>query len=202
MGIFSDLIPGGGGKAGKMSAQESPELSRARENNEQGRDIFPALAETYRVAQRYPGGIPQNVIDKVRKGVGSDDPVAQDYQLFDTLAGRAALAKLKLFAPVSNAEFPIAKSIGANPVLKFDNNKQIIGQDFSNASRAYFQNAFKQRWAAKNGGLNGRDKQGHSYAEDLSRVMRQPGIQNLMQAPWKRKGAAKAKVIDFNELDD
>lgn len=197
----------GTGKSG-MSGQENMELKQARANNEGGRNIFPALGNMYRVAQRYPGGIPQAAYDKARLAVGSEAAAAQDSDLFNAYANKAALSKARLLAPVSNSDIAFLKTTQANPKFRFENNKELIGQEFSDASRTYFENAFKQRWAAKNGGLNGVDKHGHSYAEDLARAMKNPNIANLFQPPWKRKGAAPAakssapKVIDFNELDD
>ncbi|MES2497125.1 MAG: hypothetical protein V4618_13510 [Pseudomonadota bacterium] len=198
-------INGGQGKSG-MSGQENMELKRARENNEGGRNIFPALANMYRVAKRYPGGIPQATYDKARLAVGSEAEAAQDSDLFSAYANKSALSKARLLAPVSNTDIEFLKSTQANPKFRFENNKALIGEEFSDASRAYFTNAFKQRWAARNGGLNGQDKQGRSYAAALADALRKPGIQQLMQPPWKRAGAKPAgggqAVIDFNDLDD
>jgi hypothetical protein len=185
----------GTGKSG-MSGQENMELKQARANNEQGRDVFPALANMYRVAQRYPGGIPQATYDKARLAVGSENRVAQDNDLFNAYANKAALAKARLLAPVSNTDIAFLKSTQASPRFRFENNKELIGQELSNASRAYFENAFKQRWAANNGGLNGTDKNGHSYAEDLARAMKRPDVARLMQPPWKQSQQPKPAAGD------
>ena len=185
-------VIGGGNGVGKsgLSGQENIEMRQARENNEQGRNIFPALANMYRVAKDYPGGIPQSVYDKARLAVGSENQQAQDSDLFNAYGNKAALAKARLLAPVSNSDIQFLKSTQASPRMRFGNNKQLIGNEFSEASRLYFENAFKQRWGARNGGLNGRDKAGHTYAEDLARAMRSPNVARLMQPPWKRGAPA------------
>jgi len=185
------VLGGGGvGKSG-LSGQENIEMRQARDNNAGGRDIFHQLANMYSVAKRYPGGIPQATYDKARLAVGSENRQAQDSDLFTAYANKAALAKARLLAPVSNTDIMFLKTTQASPRMRFENNKQLIGDEIENASRAYFQNAFKQRWGARNGGLNGRDKAGHTYAEDLARAMQRPDVRQLMLPPWKRKSAAK-----------
>tara|TARA_R110002074_G_scaffold262994_1_gene435111 strand:- start:19321 stop:19962 length:642 start_codon:yes stop_codon:yes gene_type:complete len=203
------VAPAGGGSA-KLSGAENVELSKSRAATEAGRDVFPALGAMYRVANRYPGGIPAVAADKVQGMFGASNQQTQDYQLFDTYAKRAAIAKAKLLAPVSNTDIGLMQASGANPTLKFQNNKELIGQEFGNASRQYFEQAFKQRFAARNHGLNGTDKKGRSYAEALADAMRTPLVSNLMQPPWKRRAASTAapaakgpaKTIDFNDLPD
>jgi hypothetical protein len=207
MGAFDDLIPGGGGGKSGMSGVENKELVQAREANQAGRDIFPALAETYRVAKRYPGGIPQATYDKARLAVGSEAAPAQDSDLFNALATKAGIAQARLLAPVSNTDLQALVRSGANPRLRFENNRQLIGMQYSNAARQYFDNALKQRFAAKTGGTNV-PLNGKSYGEVLSEAMRRPEVRNLVTPPWLRKGAPKKGdkngdgVINFNDLKD
>jgi hypothetical protein len=197
----------GGGKSG-MSGVENRELVQAREANQTGRDVFPALAETYRVAKRYPGGIPQAVYDKARLAVGSEAQPAQDYDLFNALSSRAGIAQARLLAPVSNTDLQTLIRSGPNPRLRFENNQKLIGMNYSNSARQYFDNALKQRFAAKAGGTNV-PLNGKSYAEVLADAMRRPEVRNLITPPWGRKGAAPKKgdrngdgVVDFNDLKD
>lgn len=183
----------GDGKGG-FSGAENREMADARENNEKGRNVFPNLAKVYAVAARYPGGNPNAVLAKGMLGIGSNEPQYQDYKLFEKYATRAAISKAKLLGTnPTDKDFAKSYMAGATPEDRFRNNREIIGQDFSEASRNYFTNAFKQRWAARNGGLNGRDANGHTYVEDLARAMQNPNIANLMQPPWRRKGAAQAE---------
>lgn len=215
MGAFDDLIPGGGvslgtgaggGKSG-MSGVENKELVNAREANQTGRDVFPALAETYRVAQRYPGGIPQAVYDKARLATGSKAQPAQDFDLFNALANKAAIAQARLLAPVSNTDIGLLIKSGPNPRMRFENNRKLIGMQYSNAARQYLDNGLKQRFAARAGGTNV-PLNGKSYSEVLAETMRRPEVASLITPPWLRKGAPKKGdkngdgVIDFNDLKD
>jgi hypothetical protein len=191
-----------------MSGVENKELVNAREANQTGRDVFPALAETYRVAKRYPGGIPQAVYDKSRLAVGSEAQPAQDYDLFNAMSSRAGIAQARLLAPVSNTDLQTLIRSGPNPRLRFENNQKLIGMNYSNAARQYFDNALKQRFAAKAGGTNV-PLNGKSYAEVLADAMRRPEVRNLVTPPWTRKGAAPKKgdrngdgIVDFNDLKD
>jgi hypothetical protein len=197
----------GGGKSG-MSGVENKELVTAREANQTGRDAFPALAETYRVAKRYPGGIPQAVYDKARLAMGSEATPAQDYDLFNALSSRAGIAQARLLAPVSNTDLQTLIRSGPNPRLRFENNKKLIGMNYSNAARQYFDNALKQRFSARAGGTNV-PLNGKSYAEVLAAAMKRPEVRNLIAPPWDRKDAAPKKgdrngdgVVDFNDLKD
>ena len=213
MGAFDDLIPGGGvtlgtgaggGKSG-MSGVENRELVDAREANQQGRDIFPALAEMYRVAKRYPGGIPQAVYDKARLATGSTNQTAQDSDLFSALATKAGISQARLLAPVSNTDLQALIRSGANPRLRFGNNQKLIGMQYSNAARQYFDNALKQRFAARAGGTNV-PLNGKSYGEVAAAAMRRPEVRNAVAPPWNRTAAKGDKngdgVIDFNDLKD
>lgn len=219
MGAFDDLIPGGGvvlgtgaggGKSG-MSGVENKELVEARSANQQGRDIFPSLAKIYSISKRYPGGIPQAVYDQARLSTGSQNETAQDYELFDKMAYRAGLAKAALLRPVSNVDVVGAVRSGANPRMRFPVNRELIGVDYSNAARQYFDNALKSRFAAKTGGTNV-PLNGKSYDEVLAEAMRRPEVRRLVTPPWLRKSAPKTRgpkgdtngdgVIDFNDMKD
>lgn len=208
MGTFDDLIPlGGGGKSG-LSGVENKEMVDARKANQDGRDIFPALAGMYRVASRYPGGIPQAVYDKARVSTGSEAQTAQDYDLFNAYSKRAGIAQAKLLAPVSNTDLQALIEAGANPKFRFGNNQELIGLEYKKAAQKYFDNALKQRFGTRYGGTNARGPGGKSYAEVLSEAMRRPEVVRLLTPPWQRKGGqatkakakASAEVIDFNDL--
>lgn len=183
---WDSLVPSGSAK-GKMSGAEDRELSNARQANQDGRNVFHQLANLYRTASRYPGGIPNNVADSWGAALGFKGDQVQDQQLFRAQAGQQAVSQAKLLAPVSNSDFQNLVSFGPNPALRFDNNKELIGQRYEDAARRYFENAFKQRWAAKNNGLNGVDAQGRSYADALNAAMTRPDVQQELTAPWKRK---------------
>lgn len=185
---WDGLVSGGGqAKGSGMTAQDRIELSKARQANEDGRNVFHQLANVYRTSQRYPGGIPNNVADSWGAALGFKDKQVQDQQLFRAQAGQAAVGQAKLLAPVSNADFQNLVSFGPNPALRSENNKELIAQRYEEAARRYFENAFKQRWGAKNGGLNGTDKAGRTYAEALSQAMQRPDVANELLFPTKRK---------------
>lgn len=184
---WSDLVaPAGGGKSG-LSGTESKELASARDKVEAGREAFPLMAQQYRMASRYPGGIPQALYDKARLAVGSENQVAQDSDQFQALTRRQATAQARLLAPVSNYDMQNLMQSGANPRFRKGVNQELLGLDFGKASRAYFEASFRQRFAAQNGGLNGKDKQGRPYAEALAQAYKAPEVQNLMKPPWERQ---------------
>lgn len=182
---WDGYIGDGGGKA-KMSGAENKELADARKANQDGRDFFRSLANIYHTAKRYPGGIPTNVADSWGATLGLRGQQVQDQQLFNAQASQAAIGQAKLLAPVSNSDLELLKRAGPNPALRADNNRELIGQQYETGARRYFENAFKQRWAAKNGGLNGQDSQGRSYAQALNDAMARPDVQQELTAPWKR----------------
>ncbi len=193
---WSDLVltaPAGGGKAG-MSGSESTELSASRKANTDGRQVFPLLAETLRVAGRYPGGNPNAVLSQGMLGVGSNAPQHQDYALFNVMAKKAAIAKAKLLgANPSNRDMQSVLESQASPELRYGNNQKVIGLDYQEAARKYFENTFKQRWAARNGGLNARDKQGRSYPEALDAAFKRPEVKQQTMAPWARNGGGTSQ---------
>lgn len=190
---------GGGGVSGSgmgVRGPEAKELVEARSQNQDGRDVFHNLSNIYKVAKRYPGGIPNNVADSWGASLGMKGNEVQDQQLFNTLATRASIGKAKLLAPVSNADMENLKKSGPNPGLRFDNNRELIGQDYEQAARRYFENAFKQRFASKHGSLEATDAQGRSYPQALSEAMRRPDVAQELLAPWKRKSQAAALPAD------
>lgn len=186
---------GGGGKNG-LSGAENTELVKARDANQSGRNVFPNLAATLRVASRYPGGNVNATLDKGFLGVGSNAPQAQDYALFKKYAMRAAVAQAKLLGTnPTDRDFKVSYESGATPEDRYGNNKEIIGQDYSKAARNYFDNAMRQRFATRYGGTNGKGPNGESYSEYLANAMRRPEVQRLIAPPWQRgKSAAKPQA--------
>lgn len=181
------VVPAGGGKSG-MSGAENTELSKAREQNQAGRSVFPALAELYRAAAKYPGGNPNANLSRSLFGLGDYSAQTMDYANFKRMQLRAAIPKAKLLGVnPSNKDMENILKAQASPEDRFVNNRTAIGLDYSEAARKYFENAFKQRWAAQNGGLNGRDKQGHSYAEALQTAFNRPEVRTLITPPWDRQ---------------
>lgn len=200
----------GGGKP-KISGAENVELVKARQANQGGRDMFPALANMYRVAARYPGGIPQAEYDRARTKVGSQAAKAQDFDLFNIYANRAAIGKARLLAPVSNNDMKMLVKSSANPTLRFQNNQELIGLEYSNGARQYLDNYLKQKWLAKNGGTNTPNARGQSYDEWRSQLFRNPNIVRQITPPWAREPLASKKdagnadrngdgVVDFKDL--
>ena len=190
------VAPAGGGK-NDMSGAENTELVKARSALQDSRNMFPALAGMYRVAQRYPGGIPQTVYDKARLAVGSENQTAQDFDLFNAYANRAAISKARLLAPVSNNDMQNLIRSGPNPRFRFQNNQELIGLEFSNTARTHLDNYLKQMWLSRNGGTNSPNKQGQSYEEWRSQIFRNPEIVRQITPPWLRKPAAgKPKAND------
>lgn len=178
---------GGGGKNG-MSGAENTELVKARDANQQGRNVFPSLAGMYKVAARYPGGNLNAKLDRGFLGIGSNAPQAQDYGLFDKYALRAAVAQAKLLGTnPTDRDFNVSYKSGATPEDRFGNNQEMIGQDYSKAARNYFDNAMRQRFAARYGGTNAKGPHGQSYAEYLATAMRRPEVQRLITPPWNRQ---------------
>ena len=178
---------------------EAQEIVDARKANTDGRDTFHALANIYRTASKYPGGIPNVAVDAAGNAVGSKSDDVQNYALFKAQAGQAAVGQAKLLAPVSNTDFQNLLSFGPNPSLRFDNNKELIGQSYEKAARRYFENAFKQRYAARHGSLEATDAQGRTYPQALADAMSRPDVAQELMAPWKRaawyskpKGSAQA----------
>ena len=172
----------------KLSTDDSKSAREARDANRDGRPVFKALAQTYRLAKRYPGGIPQTVYDKARLSTGSDNQTAQDFDLFRAMNIRAASAKAKLLG-VNPTDKDLALTLQsvASPRYRFENNRELIGQDYQAAAQKYFENAFLQRWTQRFGGTNATDAHGRSYAEALSEALRSPEVSRQVTAPWNRK---------------
>jgi len=173
---------------GGMGARgaEAQEIVKARQANQDGRDTFHNLANIYRTASKYPGGIPNVTVDALGNAVGSKSEDVQNYALFRAQNGQAAISQAKLLAPVSNSDFQNLMSFGPNPGLRFENNKQLIGQAYETAARRYFENAFKQRFAARHGSLEATDAQGRTYPQALANAMARPEVAQELMAPWKR----------------
>lgn len=181
---------GDGGGGGDLSGVEKKELAAARDKVAAGREYFPLLAQQYRAAETYPGGIPRALYDKTLTKVGSQDPLVQNFDRFNALTKNAASSKARLLSPVSEYDVKFLMEGGANPTYRLPTNQMLLGLDFKKASMAYFESEFRQRFAANNGSLNVKDKQGRSYAQALAEAYKRPEVQNLMTPPWARKQAA------------
>lgn len=176
------------GGAPKLSGAQEQELKDARKANQEGRPVFSALAQTYRLAKRYPGGIPQTKLDEARLATGSEATPAQDFDLFNAMNIRAATAKAKLLgANPTDKDLALTLRSVASPRYRVENNKQLIGMDYEAAAQKYFENAFKQGWISRFGSLNGKDARGQSYSQSLAEAFRRPEAATATTAPWNRK---------------
>jgi hypothetical protein len=177
MGLFDDLIPGGGsarpgmfGGGVKASDRAQKRYNDLALQGEAARDQFGNLVRAYGLTQSVPTGVIPNAINTVRRAIGAGDSTVQDNEQLGALADQMVMGLRQPGAgAISDTERASFRGSLFSPKYQPEANRGIIdaqiGHQLSDLARA----KIAEKWRARYGSLDAVAPTGQSYDAAVSK---------------------------------